>query len=145
MKLAALKQVLQTMESISFVLPNGKPVQPHFHITEVGRRTKDFIDCGGTVQQESVVNLQLWLADDIDYRLTPEKLLSIIELSEEKLNLENLEVEVEYQTETVGHYQLQLKDSQLLLIPTKTDCLAPDKCLVPAEKNTTSCCSSGCC
>ncbi len=146
MKLAGLKQALTTLDAITFVLPDGEFVQPHFHVTEVGRRTKDFIDCGGTVRQESFATLQLWLADDIDHRLVPSKLLSIIELSEMKLKLQDLEVEVEYQADTVGRYTLDFKDNKFAMVPTITNCPAPNKCMVPAAKEQPSCCSGdGCC
>lgn len=37
------------MEDLSiFKLENGNSVPEHFHVTEVGIITKDFIDCGGT-------------------------------------------------------------------------------------------------
>ncbi|MEI7863404.1 MAG: DUF6428 family protein, partial [Planctomycetota bacterium] len=32
------------------MLPDKSFVPAHFHITEVGRVQKDFIDCGGTVR-----------------------------------------------------------------------------------------------
>ena len=33
-----------------FMLPDQSFVPAHYHITEVGRVQKDFIDCGGTVR-----------------------------------------------------------------------------------------------
>ena len=33
--------------AIQIMLPEGEFVPTHFHITEVGRVRKDFIDCGG--------------------------------------------------------------------------------------------------
>jgi len=146
MKLSALKKVLPTLNSLTFVLPSGEPVQSHFHITEVGKRTKDFIDCGGTVRQTSFISLQLWLAEDVDHRLLPNKLLTIIELSEKTLNLADLPVEIEYQTETIGRYGVVFIEGKFMLINTKTDCLAPDKCMVPPAKEEPGCCSgSRCC
>jgi hypothetical protein len=59
MKLSEIKNHLSTLKNIAFKLPNGTLVQPHFHVTEVGRITKDFIDCGGKVRSERVVNFQL--------------------------------------------------------------------------------------
>ena len=79
MKLSEIKNHLSTLKNIAFKLPNGALVQPHFHVTEVGRITKDFIDCGGKRRSERVVNFQLWEGKDYDHRLHPEKLLSIIE------------------------------------------------------------------
>ena len=56
---------LNQVSSFRFQLPNGEFVPPHFHITEVGMVHKQFIDCGGTVRKESVVNFQLWSSDDV--------------------------------------------------------------------------------
>lgn len=92
MKLSEIKQHLSQLETIAFQLPNGQLVPNHFHVTEVGKINKHFIDCGGTVRTENVINFQLWEANDYDHRLHPEKLVSIIELSEKILNLEDLEI-----------------------------------------------------
>jgi hypothetical protein len=82
MKLSEIKNHLNTLERISFQLPNGELVANHFHVTEVGKVTKHFIDCGGVERKETVVNFQLWEENDYDHRLHPDKLLKIIELSE---------------------------------------------------------------
>ena len=53
-----------------FVLPNGKSIPAHYHITEVGHVKKDFIDCGGTKRSVSACVLQAWIAgNDEDHRL----------------------------------------------------------------------------
>ncbi len=155
MKLSEVKQVLQQLTQIGFQLPNGELVPSHFHVTEVGKITKNFIDCGGTVRNEEVINFQLWNANDYDHRLHPEKLLNIIELSEKVLGLEDLEIEVEYQAETIGKFGLEFDGVNFLLATKQTDCLAKDKCGIPEEKprvrlselQQTSCCdpSSNCC
>ena len=75
MKLSEIKTKLNQLETIAFKLPNGTLVPNHFHVTEVGKVTKNFIDCGGTVRHEEVVNFQLWNANDYDHRLHPEKTL----------------------------------------------------------------------
>lgn len=134
MKLSESKTHLQELETISFELPNGSLVPSHFHVTEVGSVTKHFIDCGGTIRNEKVVNFQLWEANDYDHRLHPEKLLSIIELSENKLGLKDEEIEVEYQGETIGKYGIALNGKKFLLTSLTTDCLAKDKCGIPEEK-----------
>lgn len=64
MKLSEIKEVLKTVETVTFQLPNGTFVPEHFHVTEVGEITRNFIDCGGTVRKETVVNFQLWDAND---------------------------------------------------------------------------------
>ncbi|MFD1014375.1 DUF6428 family protein [Winogradskyella rapida] len=136
MKLSEIKSKLQALETIAFQLPNGSLVPSHFHVTEVGKIQKDFIDCGGTVRSEQVVNFQLWEADDYDHRLHPEKLLNIIELSESTLNIGDLEIEVEYQGDTIGKYGLDFDGTNFLLTSKLTDCLAKDQCGVPEPKKT---------
>ena len=130
-------------------------VPKHFHVTEVGKISKHFIDCGGTVRTENVINFQLWEANDYDHRLHPEKLVNIIELSENVLKLDDLEIEVEYQGSTIGKYNLGFNGKNFLLLNKQTDCLAKDACGIPTEKpklklselETTNTCApgSGCC
>src|SRR5690554_1955928 len=133
MKLSEIKNKLNHLEKIAFQLPNGEFVPSHFHVTEIGKITKYFIDCGGTVRNEEVVNFQLWNADDYDHRLHPEKLLHIIELSERVLGIEDLEIEVEYQADTIGKFGIDFDGKNFLLTHKQTDCLAKDKCGIPEE------------
>ncbi len=134
MKLSEIKEILATAEGVNFKLENGNAVPEHFHVTEVGIVTKDFIDCGGTVRHEKVANFQLWDADDYEHRLKAGKLLSIISLSEKVLGMDDLEIEVEYQSETIGRYDLAYDGKNFLLVAKTTACLAMDKCGIPAEK-----------
>jgi hypothetical protein len=134
MKLSEIKSKLNQLETIAFQLPNGNLVPNHFHITEVGKVSKHFIDCGGTERKEEVANFQLWEADDYDHRLHPEKLLNIIELSEKALNIGDLEIEVEYQSDTIGKYNLDFDGEHFLLTSKQTACLALDACGIPEEK-----------
>ncbi|MDV7186291.1 DUF6428 family protein [Lutibacter sp. TH_r2] len=157
MNIQEIKKHLSTLKNIAFQLPNGDLVPNHFHVTEVGKVTKHFIDCGGTLRNEVVANFQLWEANDYDHRLHPEKLISIIELSDKLLKLGNLEIEVEYQAATIGKYGLDFNGKNFLLTTKQTDCLAKDNCGIPLEKtkvklsdidsNSESCCSpeSNCC
>ena len=134
MKLSEIKNHLVNLNTIAFQLPNGELVPNHFHVTEVGKITKNFIDCGGTIRNEEVVNFQLWNANDYDHRLHPEKLVHIIELSEKALNIPDLEIEVEYQGATIGKYGLDFDGTNFLLTTKQTDCLAKDNCGIPEEK-----------
>ncbi|MBA3901648.1 MAG: hypothetical protein H0X62_15835 [Bacteroidetes bacterium] len=134
MKLSEIKNHLSTAQEVNFELQNGTLVPEHFHVTEVGVVTKNFIDCGGKVRNEKVANFQLWVADDFDHRLKPGKLLNIIALSEKVLAMEDLEIEVEYQTETIGKYDLDFNGKNFVLISKQTNCLALDKCGIPSEK-----------
>ncbi|MDZ7613516.1 MAG: DUF6428 family protein [Flavobacteriaceae bacterium] len=128
MKISQIKEKLKGLESISFRLPDGSFVPAHFHVTEVGRISKHYIDCGGTVRREEVAGFQLWEANDYDHRLHPEKLVGIIELSERILGLDDLEIEVEYQAATIGKFGLDFDGSTFLLTTKHTDCLAKDYC-----------------
>lgn len=157
MKLSVFKEHLNQVESLNFVLENGEKVPAHFHVTEVGQIQKHFIDCGGTERKEMTVNFQLWTSVDIDHRLQAKKLKDIIQLSEEKLGLQDGEIEVEYQMETIGKFGLEFKDKTFVLTSKLTNCLAPEKCGLPSFekqkvqlselKNQSSCCTpeSGCC
>lgn len=138
MKLSEVKSILKTLNVINFQLPNGEFVPGHFHITEVGQITKNFIDCGGTIRKENKINFQFWNANDYDHRLHPEKLISIIELSEKAINIEDSEIEVEYQGNTIQKYGLEFDGNNFLLTSTATGCLAPSTCCNTDEKNTNS-------
>ncbi|MFV0178052.1 DUF6428 family protein [Empedobacter falsenii] len=154
MTLEQIKEILPTLENVEFQLENGTFVPEHFHVTEVGQITKNFIDCGGTIRNEKVVNFQLWNADDYEHRLKPGKLLNIIKLSEEKLGIENAEIEVEYQAETIGKFDLDFNGKSFVLKNKTTACLAEDACGIPSQKQkvnlselNNTCCTpnSGCC
>lgn len=156
MKLSEVKKVLSTLTEVNFRLPDGQRLAAHFHVTEVGQINKSFIDCGGVVRHETVVNFQLWNADDVDHRLKPQKMFNIIELSEKVLNIQDHEVEVEYQNTTIGKYDLDFDGNDFILKNKQTACLAEDACGIPSQKpkmklseiqKNTSCCnpSTGCC
>lgn len=134
MKLSEIKEILPTLENVEFQLENGTFVPEHFHVTEVGQIVKRFIDCGGVIRNEKAVNFQLWDADDYEHRLKPGKLLHIIQLSEEKLGIEDSEIEVEYQGETIGKYDLEFNGKNFVLKSKTTACLAQEACGVPSEK-----------
>ncbi len=156
MKLSQAKKILDTLETVNFKLPNGTFVPEHFHVTEVGLITKKFIDCGGTIRNEEVVNFQLWNANDYHHRLKPQKLIDIIEMSEKVLGIGDFEIEVEYQEQTIGKFDLDINDNTFVLINKQTACLAEDQCGIPNDKQKMnlseikieqSCCNpqSGCC
>ena len=156
MKLSEIKNHLATAESVNFKLTSGAYVPAHFHVTEVGFVSKHFIDCGGIERFEKVANFQLWDANDFEHRLKPQKILKIISLSEKVLGIEDLEVEVEYQTDTIGKYDLHYNGKDFELIPKQTACLASENCAVSFVKqkiklnklqNQTTSCSPGksCC
>lgn len=155
MKLSEVKEALKGLSELTFRLEDGTRVPAHFHVTEVGSVSRHFIDCGGTIRTDDAVNFQLWSSTDTDHRLAATKLLDIILLSEEKLGLKDANVEVEYQTSTIGTYGLEFDGNAFILTNMQADCLAKDKCGVPEEKqkiplgesSQQSCCTpgGGCC
>lgn len=128
MRISELKQALGGLAAVRFRLPDGTYLASHFHVTEVGRVSKHFIDCGGVERRETVANFQLWEADDYDHRLAPQKLLHILQLSERILGSEELEIEVEYQQATIGKFGLAFDGTDFLLTLKSTACLASDAC-----------------
>jgi len=125
-----------------FMLPDQSFVPAHYHITEIGRVHKDFIDCGGTVRSLTSCMLQIWVATDIDHRLETTKLAKIMEIARPLLKFDDLPVEVEYEDAVVAQYPLggaEVTPAGILFyLGTKhTACLAPEKCGVGGE----SCCA----
>ena len=149
MNLQELKDSLQQRDEITFVLPSGEYVPPHFHVTEVGKSSKLYVDCGGTVRAEEVITFQLWSANDYDHRIQPQKILQII-IAEDALGLENLEVEIEYQRDNRTLWSLVDKDRFLLtrLKPTvspKINVASLNKWRARFESSSDCCPDSGCC
>jgi len=119
--------------TMHWMLPDRSFVPVHYHITEVGRVRKDFIDCGGTVRSTAACVLQVWVANDLDHRLETTKLASIMRVAGPLLGSDSLPVEVEYETGVVSQYPIggmEVTPSGLLFyLGTKhTACLAPEKC-----------------
>ena len=155
MKISQFKSallLLKPQDNPSFIQLSGLPVAAHYHITEIGLVLKNFVDCGGVVRQERKATMQIWLAQDVEHRLSVEKLLGIIEKSEELFGLKEDELEIEYQGQTIEHYGLAIQDFGFQFIAKQTTCLAPDHCGIPKEQlpndlKKNSCCTpnSGCC
>ena len=151
MKLSEVKQALAGLPAVNFKLPDGSTVPQHFHVTEVGLVTKHFIDCGGVERKETVVNFQLWEAGDYDHRLAPQKFLHILNLSKKVLGeAEDMNIEVEYQQNTIGKFDLEFDGKDFILSSKQTACLAQDACGIPPAKmpaKASSGCApkSGCC
>jgi hypothetical protein len=129
--------------ALHLMLPDGDFVPAHFHVTEVGRVQKDFIDCGGTTRSAVSCLLQVWVAHDTAHRLTANKLAGILELAGPLLKSDAMPVEVEYENAVVAQFPVagvEVTPSGLLFhLGTKhTDCLAPDKCGV--GQSATGCC-----
>jgi hypothetical protein len=133
----------QPAAALHLMLPDGDFVPAHFHVTEVGRVQKDFIDCGGTVRSVVSCLVQVWVAADTAHRLTAGKLAGIFGAAAPLLKSDALPVEVEYEGAAVSQFPVagvEVTPAGLLLhLGTKhTDCLAPDRCGV--GPNAAGCC-----
>ena len=146
MLVSQMNQILDrnSDSSLHVMLPSGAFVPAHFHVTEVGRVQKTFIDCGGTRRESVSCLLQVWTAQDFEHRLVAGKLSKIMKLAEPVLAADELAVEVEYGPEVASRYSVadieETPNGLLFVLAGKqTECLAPDKCGVG------SCGTSGCC
>lgn len=134
-------------------LPSGEYVPAHFHVTEFGKVTKDFVDCGGVRRTEQICVLQTLVANDVEHRLKADKLARILDLTAQLDLSPEIPVEFEIQGGTVQIFSLdqcRLDETHLTLslMAKQTACLAPDKCGIddPLPTLGGSCCGdSGCC
>lgn len=154
MRLSEFRSKLELSSDLHFVQLNGKKIPSHFHITELGRSTKHFLDCGGKERIDSVATMQLWTSIDFHHRLKAEKVLKIMDKTQRLFEGEDPELEIEFQQETIGRYGLKWNDGEFHLVALHTDCLAKDNCGIPVEKVkrklselATQCCepNSSCC
>ncbi len=159
MKLNELKALLADHSERIFriSLPDGSPVPVSFHVTEVGRVQKTFLDCGGKLRESIVCQLQVWVGEDYDHRIETGKMAKILELAKPYLPDDSVPVEIEYENDVISQYTVESAevsgDAVILHLAHKhTECLAPELCGLPAipERGKTksaasSCGPQGCC
>ena len=145
---AALKQALAAAPALPLTVlwPDGDPIEAHFHVTEVGRVQKDFVDCGGTVRRTVTCLLQTWVGDDLDHRITAGKLLKALAHAAPVLGAEDLPVELEYEACNVIQFTVTAVEREaerfvVRLGGKHTDCLAKEICLPSAPRAA----GGGCC
>jgi hypothetical protein len=159
MTLHELKSLLQSNARRAFriQLPDGEAVPLSFHVTEVGRVHKTFLDCGGKLRELLTCQLQVWVGQDDEHRIETGKMASILEKARSYLPDEDIPVEIEYEERVISQYAINgheiTADAVILLLAHKhTECLAPELCglpsiqLLPPLKSSPPCCGpSGCC
>lgn len=137
--------------SLQLVLPDRSFVPAWFHVTEVGRVQKDFIDCGGTTRSTTACVVQVWVANDTQHRLDAGKLAHILRLAGPLMQSADLPVEVEYEQGVVSQYPVETVEATALGVVVRlgakhTACLAADRCgVTPAAAETGCCTAPGCC
>ena len=114
-------------------VPTGYPIADHFHVTEVGRVEKQFVDCGGKPRSTVACVLQTLVANDKDHRLSTTKLTRIMQLTESLGMDGETQVEVEHQersvsVDSIDRFEVIDGVLQFYLEPKHTACLAEDAC-----------------
>lgn len=139
MKLSEFKAALSAHPDLNlrFVLPDGTRVPAHAHVTEVARIDKRFVDCGGTLRNDTFCRLQTWVADDFHHRLNAGKLLGILNKAATILGPDDLELDVEHEVGWISQFPVagcEAAGSELVLklSARHTACLAEDQCRRPA-------------
>ncbi len=162
MKTTELRNLLTRHSELplQLLLPHGDRVPVSFHITEVGRVHKSFLDCGGRHHESVTCQMQAWVGNDHEHRIPAGKLAAIMDKAAAVLGPEDLPVEIEYQDEVISQYPVSeasiTGDAVVLHLGTKhTDCLAKELCGLPADDDNASACdtkeaapccaSGGCC
>ena len=138
MKLSELKSLLATHSRRLFriALPDGNAVPVSFHVTEVGRLHKTFLDCGGKLREITTCQLQVWVGKDYDHRIETGKMASILEKAKSLLPDDTIPVEIEYEDRVISQYTIEgheLTDEAVILeLANKhTACLAMELCGLP--------------
>lgn len=154
MNLSDFRQALtdHSESALRFVVGNGHAIADHFHVTEVGRVEKRFVDCGGVRRSTVACVLQTLVASDTDHRLTAAKLSKIMALADSLDLSPETPVEVEHQERSVSVDAVErfaVVDGVLEfhLAAKQTACLAEDACGIglPVLDLATSCDIDGCC
>ncbi|MFU8894118.1 MAG: DUF6428 family protein [Luteolibacter sp.] len=136
-------------------LPDGDAVPVSFHVTEIGRVCKTFLDCGGTLRESTTCQLQIWVGEDADHRIETTKLAGILEKGKSLLPDESAPVEIEYEDRVISQYTIrdhEVRDNSVILklAHKHTECLAPELCglpdfRIPAIGGSKTCCGPGGC
>jgi hypothetical protein len=148
MTVAAFKHALAAAPELPLTVlwPDGDPIEAHFHVTEIGRVQKDFVDCGGTVRRQVTCLLQTWVGEDVDHRITAGKLLKAFAHAGPVLGAEALPLELEYEACNVIQFAVTAVEREaerfvVRLGGKHTDCLAKEICVPSASRAT----GGGCC
>jgi len=132
MKISRFRRALEEHPAgvVVLVLPDGEPIPAGFHVTEVGHVARNFIDCGGTVRRRESCLMQAWVPEGgLEAPLSAGKLARILDLSRRVLPARDLDVELEYGGNPLGHFKVSSVDARrdqivFRLAHKKTDCLA---------------------
>jgi hypothetical protein len=102
------------------MLPGKSFVPAHYHITEVGKLQKDFIDCGGNVRSTTACLLQVWVAQNLDHRLETTKLASITRIAEPLLEFDELPVVIEHEEGVISQHPCERRSTKCIAVRSKS-------------------------
>ncbi|MFD0893874.1 hypothetical protein KBB96_10655 [Luteolibacter ambystomatis] len=152
MILSELKSLLAEHSTRQFhiSLPDGDAVPVCFHVTEVGRTQKTFLDCGGTRRDTVTCQLQVWVVPDVGHRLETGKMAAILRKAKTLLPDESVPVEIEYEDRIISQYTISRHEVTgeavvLYLTHKHTECLAPELCGLPPIGGNRCLGPQGCC
>jgi hypothetical protein len=159
MTLCELKSLLADYPDRYFRLrlPDASSVPMSFHITEVGRVQKTFLDCGGQLRERTTCQLQVWVGEDFEHRIETGKMAGILAKAVALLPDDSVSVEIEYEDRVISQYTIETHeltdDAVILNLAHKhTECLAPELCglqmpdlRLPAIGGKSPCCGPGAC
>jgi hypothetical protein len=157
MTLSELKSLLRDHSEHYFRLrlPDGNAVPVSFHITEIGKLHKTFLDCGGKLRETISCQLQVWVGEDYDHRIETGKMATILDKAKSILVDDSVPVEIEYEDRMISQYTIThhevLDDAVVIILAHKhTECLAPELCGLPSFRlpsigGKNSCCGPGGC
>ncbi len=141
MKLSELRSLLEANPQRQFrlLLPDASPVPVSFHITEIGRVEKRFLDCGGTPRETTTCQLQVWVGEDLDHRIETQKMAGILDQGKTLLPDGSVPVEIEYEDRVVSQYTIEghevTAEAVILRLAHKhTECLASELCGLPPRE-----------
>lgn len=158
MTLRTLKQLLADHPQHLFRLrlPDTSDVPVSFHVTEVGRIDKTFLDCGGTRREKTTCQLQVWVGQDFEHRIETQKMVGILKMGEVLLPDDSVPVEIEYEDRVISQYTIEDHEVSAVAITLQlahkhTECLAPELCgldmpslrLPSLPGQSTPCCAPG--
>ncbi len=133
MKIQQFKSILEKApeKNIQFVLPDGVRIPPHFHICEVAQVQRNFIDCCGAKQSETVYAFQARAgkpASDEKQSMPAAKLSGIIALASEILSDEQISIEIEFKAPHLSQFPIHSFEAQereivFQLDEKETECL----------------------
>lgn len=106
MTVSQFKAVLPALRELTFILENGAKLASGFQVCELGVLERKWIATNGAICSEKVMNIQLRKTLEPIAVLEPNALLQMVQTIESKLELSDLDVQLEFLGEPFGRYDL---------------------------------------